>query len=59
MNILITGSGLIGANAARHATDAGHKVVLFDLSLGPLDRTRDHGVFYRLPLFHPQPLHDA
>jgi UDP-glucose 4-epimerase len=32
MNILITGSGLIGANAARHATDAGHKVVLFDLS---------------------------
>jgi len=32
MNILITGAGLIGANAARHAVDAGHKVVLFDLS---------------------------
>ena len=32
MNILITGAGLIGANAARHAVDGGHKVVLFDLS---------------------------
>ena len=32
MNILITGAGLIGSNAARHAIDAGHKVVLFDLS---------------------------
>jgi len=32
MNILITGAGLIGTNAARHALDAGHKVVLFDLS---------------------------
>src|ERR1051325_5480873 len=32
MNILITGAGLIGTNAARHATDAGHKVALFDLS---------------------------
>jgi nucleoside-diphosphate-sugar epimerase len=32
MNILITGAGLIGSNAARHAVDAGHKVVLFDLS---------------------------
>ena len=32
MNILITGAGLIGANAARHAVDAGHEVVLFDLS---------------------------
>ena len=32
MNILITGAGLIGTNAARHAADAGHKVVLFDLS---------------------------
>jgi UDP-glucose 4-epimerase len=32
MNILITGAGLIGANAAHHAVDAGHKVVLFDLS---------------------------
>ena len=32
MNILITGAGLIGTNAARHAIDAGHKVVLFDLS---------------------------
>jgi nucleoside-diphosphate-sugar epimerase len=32
MNILITGSGLIGANAARHAVDEGHKVALFDLS---------------------------
>ena len=31
MNILITGAGLIGSNAARHAVDAGHKVVLFDL----------------------------
>lgn len=32
MNILITGAGLIGTNAARHAIDAGHKVVLFDLT---------------------------
>ena len=32
MNILITGAGLIGSNAERHAVDAGHKVVLFDLS---------------------------
>lgn len=32
MNILITGAGLIGSNAARHAVDEGHKVVLFDLS---------------------------
>jgi UDP-glucose 4-epimerase len=32
MNILITGAGLIGTNAARHAVGAGHKVVLFDLS---------------------------
>ena len=32
MNILITGAGLIGSNAARHVVDAGHKVVLFDLS---------------------------
>jgi len=32
MNILITGAGLIGTNAARHAVDNGHKVVLFDLS---------------------------
>ena len=32
MNILITGAGLIGSNAARHAIDAGHKVALFDLS---------------------------
>ena len=32
MNILITGAGLIGANSARHIADAGHKVVLFDLS---------------------------
>ena len=32
MNILITGAGLIGAHAARQAVDAGHKVVLFDLS---------------------------
>ncbi|HYA29315.1 MAG TPA: NAD(P)-dependent oxidoreductase [Acidobacteriota bacterium] len=32
MNILITGAGLIGAHAARHMVDAGHKVVLFDLS---------------------------
>jgi nucleoside-diphosphate-sugar epimerase len=31
MNILITGAGLIGTNTARHAVDAGHKVVLFDL----------------------------
>src|SRR5262245_44997783 len=32
MNILITGAGLIGSNAARHAVDNGHKVVLYDLS---------------------------
>ncbi|HEX5605209.1 MAG TPA: NAD(P)-dependent oxidoreductase [Candidatus Binatia bacterium] len=32
MNILITGAGLIGSNAARHAVDNGHKAVLFDLS---------------------------
>ncbi len=32
MNILITGAGLIGTHAARHAVDAGHKVVLFDLA---------------------------
>jgi len=32
MNILITGAGLIGSHTARHAVDAGHKVVLFDLS---------------------------
>jgi UDP-glucose 4-epimerase len=32
MNILITGAGLIGSHCARHAVDAGHKVVLFDLS---------------------------
>jgi len=32
MNILITGAGLIGTNAARHAVDAGHNVVLFDLA---------------------------
>jgi len=32
MNILITGAGLIGTNTARHAADAGHKVVLFDLA---------------------------
>ncbi len=32
MNMLITGAGLIGSNAARHAVDGGHKVVLFDLS---------------------------
>jgi len=32
MNILLTGAGLIGSNAARHAVDAGHQVVLFDLS---------------------------
>ena len=32
MNILVTGAGLIGAHAARHAIDAGHRVVLFDLS---------------------------
>ena len=31
MNILITGAGLIGTNGARHAVDAGHNVVLFDL----------------------------
>jgi UDP-glucose 4-epimerase len=32
MNILITGAGLIGSHCARQAVDAGHKVVLFDLS---------------------------
>ena len=32
MNILITGAGLIGSHAARQMADAGHKVVLFDLS---------------------------
>src|SRR5689334_19345595 len=32
MNILITGAGLIGSNAARHAVDNGHKAALFDLS---------------------------
>ncbi len=32
MNILITGAGLIGSNAARHAVAAGHRVALFDLS---------------------------
>jgi len=32
MNILITGAGLIGSHTARQAVDAGHKVVLFDLS---------------------------
>ena len=32
MNILITGAGLIGSNAARHAVDAGNQVVLFDLA---------------------------
>lgn len=32
MNILITGAGLIGAHAARHAIDDGNKVVLYDLS---------------------------
>ena len=32
MNILITGAGLIGTNAARHTVDAGHNVALFDLS---------------------------
>ncbi|HVO91632.1 MAG TPA: NAD(P)-dependent oxidoreductase [Terriglobales bacterium] len=32
MNVLITGAGLIGSNAARHVVDAGHKAVLFDLS---------------------------
>lgn len=32
MNILITGAGLIGAHAARHAVDAGDKVILYDLS---------------------------
>jgi nucleoside-diphosphate-sugar epimerase len=35
MNILITGAGLIGAHAARHAVDAGNKVVLYDLSPNP------------------------
>ena len=32
MNVLITGAGLIGAHAARQMVNAGHKVVLFDLS---------------------------
>jgi nucleoside-diphosphate-sugar epimerase len=32
MNILITGAGLIGSNAARQAVDAGHQASLFDLS---------------------------
>ena len=32
MNILITGAGLIGAHAARHAVAADHRVVLYDLS---------------------------
>ena len=32
MNILITGAGLIGTHAARQMVDAGHKVVLFDVS---------------------------
>jgi len=32
MKILITGAGLIGAHAARQMVDAGHQVVLFDLS---------------------------
>lgn len=32
MNILITGAGLIGTHAARHAVDGGHNVALFDLS---------------------------
>jgi UDP-glucose 4-epimerase len=32
MNILITGAGLIGSHCAREAADAGHDVVLFDLS---------------------------
>jgi UDP-glucose 4-epimerase len=32
MNLLITGAGLIGAHTARHAIDAGNKVVLYDLS---------------------------
>lgn len=32
MNILITGAGLIGSHAARHMVDAGHKVILFDVS---------------------------
>lgn len=32
MNILITGAGLIGTHCARHAVDAGNKVVLFDLA---------------------------
>jgi UDP-glucose 4-epimerase len=31
MNILITGAGLIGSHAARHAVDAGHQVILFEL----------------------------
>ena len=32
MNTLITGAGLIGTHCARHAVDAGNKVVLFDLA---------------------------
>ncbi|HTN69944.1 MAG TPA: NAD(P)-dependent oxidoreductase [Methylomirabilota bacterium] len=32
MNILVTGAGLIGTHCARHAVDAGNKVVLLDLS---------------------------
>jgi nucleoside-diphosphate-sugar epimerase len=32
MNLLITGAGLIGTNAARHAVDADHKVTLFDVA---------------------------
>jgi nucleoside-diphosphate-sugar epimerase len=32
MNILITGAGLIGTHCARHAVEAGNRVVLFDLS---------------------------
>ena len=32
MNILITGAGLIGTHCARHAVDAGNKVVLSDLA---------------------------
>src|SRR5918996_10485 len=35
MNILITGAGLIGAHAARHAVADGNKVVLYDLSPNP------------------------
>jgi UDP-glucose 4-epimerase len=41
MNILITGAGLIGAHAARHAVDAGNKVVLYDLSP---NRNYIHGI---------------